>query len=438
MDRARFVRLSARAKSRGLFDVAVRYNPWALRRVRKAVHAAGRDARAEQVDALGRRILAAARDTRYGAGRSERLEHWPVLTKAGPLAAPADFVNRRTVIRVPAGSGGTTGAPMQLWRSMECIAAEQFFLDRLLAPYGLSMRSKLAILRADTVKPTTDTAPPYGRISHRGTRLTLSSPHLNAGTVGWYVEHLQQFAPEILWVYPSAAVNLLSLMQSANLKLRPRVILASSELLSAPMHAELERFFEATVINYYGQAERACLAWSTRPDEFFFEPLYGKVELEVLEPISEGPVAARIIATGFWNTAMPLIRYDTGDLLHLPSHPGTQQLAAIASGERSFAGLAGRSGEYLLTREGLRIIGLNHIPREVSHIYQIQLVQSDWNTLDIDVLPMPDFSAADEQLLIAQARAKLPASFQVNVRRVTRLRQAASGKIPVVIREVWV
>ena len=36
--------------------------------------------------------------------------------------------------------------------------------------------------------------PPYGRVSHGGKRLTLSSPHLNPQTLPWYVETLRQFA----------------------------------------------------------------------------------------------------------------------------------------------------------------------------------------------------------------------------------------------------
>ena len=43
--------------------------------------------------------------------------------------------------------------PLKLWRSMECVVAEQAFLDDLLAPYGFSMHgSRMAVLRADKVK----------------------------------------------------------------------------------------------------------------------------------------------------------------------------------------------------------------------------------------------------------------------------------------------
>ena len=436
MNRRLLTALAARAKSTALIDLAVRYNPWLRQRVRNALNISGSAAQARQIDWLSRRIVAAARRTRYGAGGSERFDEWPVLSKDRPLAAPQDFVNPRSWIRIPASTGGTTGAPLRLWRTLECAVAEQAFLDGMLAAHGFSMRSKVAVLRADNIKPAGETDPPYWRLTHDGARLTMSSLHLNTGSLPWYVDELERFAPSVLWVYPSAVINLLRLMQRSNRRLSVPVILASSELLSARVHTELERFFSARVVNYYGQAERACLAWSVRPDEFFFNPLYGRVQLQTIPAAGTAPAAARIIATGFWNTAMPLIRYDTGDLLYLPDHSGPGELEQIARGERAFVGLAGRSGEYLLTREGLRIIGLNHIPRDVEHIHQVQLVQSDWNTLDIRVLAAQEFGAADEQTLLAQARAKLPASFAVTVKRVEQLRQSAGGKIPFVIRDL--
>ena len=72
---------------------------------------------------------------------------------------------------MPASTGGTTGVPLKLWRSIECVVAEQAFVDDLLAPYGYSMHgSRVAVLRADKVKDLSDTSPPYGRLTHGGRR----------------------------------------------------------------------------------------------------------------------------------------------------------------------------------------------------------------------------------------------------------------------------
>ena len=98
---------------------------------------------------LATQTLHAARKTVYGRNYGTALEEWPVLTKTTLHAHPGHFTNRSAWSRIPASTGGTTGTPLSLWRSLECIAAEQAFIDSLLNRYGFSMHgSKVAVLRA--------------------------------------------------------------------------------------------------------------------------------------------------------------------------------------------------------------------------------------------------------------------------------------------------
>lgn len=419
-----------RAKAGGAVDFFIRYYPPLRRSVLKAMQDSGeRDTRL-----LARSILSAQK-TLYGKAKTAEFTSWPVLEKEQLRAKPDDFLNPAVKLRIPAATGGTTGVPLKLWRSFESIVAEQMFIDELLAPYGFSMRSKVAVLRADSIKATEDTSPPFGRISHRGKRLTLSSPHLNAQTIAWFHDAIRRFEPEVLWVYPSMGLNLMTLLQQANLSLSIPVILASSENLSASAHASLAAFFNCRVVNYYGQAERVCLAVSNAPGEFYFHPAYGKVELLSPTAASAQEMTVKIIATSYWNQCMPLVRYNTGDLLYLPGDYTQAEIEEVASGKRPFSAIAGRDNEFLVTREGMRIIGLNQIPREIKNTYQMQLVQTDPESLVICVLAMPAFNADDAKEIIEHARAKIPASIRVSVEKAERLQTNQRGKTPLVIRQ---
>jgi phenylacetate-CoA ligase len=382
------------------------------------------------------RAIKSAQQTVYGKNRPDDASQWPILEKDYLRTHPLDFVNPWKPVRIPAGTGGTSGIPLKLWRSIECIVAEQVFLDALLEPYGLGMHhSRMAVLRADTVKSTDDIAPPYGRLSHGGKRLTLSVPHLNPDTLPWFHDALQRFNPSILWVYPSAVVNLLTLLDRTGLRLSIPVIMTSSEMLSGSTHQALEQYFNCTVVNYYGQAERSCFAFSTKPNEFYFNPAYGRVELTISKS-NEGSTehCAKIIGTHYWNHVMPLMRYNTGDFIYVPKEYGEKELSEIAAGTRPFSGLAGRDGEYVITKDGMRIIGLNQIPREIEHVSQMQLIQSDFNTLHINVLAMPGFSPKDARQILDQAKAKLPHTMEVSVQAVDCLQKTLRGKTPLIIR----
>lgn len=437
MLRAMLLSATAWAKSEGIMDRAIRYNPLLSARVAQALAQAKahptRGALESLRDNLTTRTVRAAHASRYGRGRPGQIENWPILEKATVRAKPEDFVSHSAWIKLPASTGGTTGTPLNLWRSLECIVAEQMFIDSLLAPYGYSMRdSRVAVLRGDKVKAQSDLAPPFGRVSHGGKRLTFSSAHLNPQSLPWFEKALRDFAPEVLWVYPSAALNLLTLVQKAAIDLSIPVILASSEMLPASLHTALADCFHGQVVNYYGQAERLCLASSTKPNEFFFHPAYGRAELI---PQDGETGTAAIVATNYWNMAMPLVRYQTGDLVQLPPGCGQRELTEITLGLRSFPGIFGRDGEYLITRDGMRIIGLNQIPREIQHVFQLQLVQTDPENLLINVAAMPGYGPQDAAHILDNARLKVPPSIKIQVQEVAELMINARGKAPFVVRQ---
>ncbi len=439
MTRSLLSQVALHLKSKGMMDAAIRRNPWIRRRVLNTIdrwHDLSSTDIATLGDDLTNRSLRAARRTPYGRERSGNYRDWPILDRDLVRKAPQSFANPLHLVRVPASTGGTTGNPLKLWRSMECIVAEQCFLDDLLAPHGFSMHgSRVAVLRADKVKDANDNDPPYGRLTHGGKRLALSTPHLNQRTMNWFCKALQDFAPLILWVYPSAALSFLKLLERSHGSLNIPVILASSEVLSPELHAALERRFGCDVINYYGQAERVCFAHSTKPNEFYFNPCYGRVELIPSDP-SEDPSVRRfkIIGTSHWNAAMPLVRYETGDSLVVPQSYDAADLGEVTLGRKPFIRLEGREGEYLLTGDGVRIIGLNQIPRELNNVLQLQLVQHSFDAVAINVVAMPSFSSQDAKQILQQARAKIPASITITVDVVDHLTVNVRGKAPFVLR----
>jgi phenylacetate-CoA ligase len=334
---------------------------------------------------------------------------------------------------LPAATGGTTGIPLQLWRSLESVVAEQIFLDELLKPYGHDMRnSRMAVLRGDKIQGGAEF--PYGRWSHNAKRLTLSTPDLNRQTLPWFYKTLQNFAPSILWIYPNTALNLLRLLQDAGLSLSIPVILASSEMMSESLHRTLEAAFKSKVINYYGQAERVSFAYSTEPGVFHFHPRYGHVEFHESDSSSESGRCLEIIGTNYWNSVMPLVRYRTGDLIRVPPEYGTRELEEVAAGKRPFPQILGRDQEYILTRERVRVTGLNQIPKEVKNIFQMQLIQTDYDNVIIRVVAMPDYSEDDARQIMAQARIKIPASINVKIETAGHLLVNKRGKAPFVLR----
>ena len=130
---------------------------------------------------------------------------------------------------------------------------------------------------------------------------------------------------------------------------------------------------------------------------------------------------------------MPLVRYRTGDLVRLPAAWGEREVEEVALGVRPFGGVLGRSGEFLLTPEGMRITGINHFPREVENVHRIQVIQERLDEVRLLVLADAGYGPRDSQQLLRNVRAKLPPSMRVVLEVSERLEQTQAGKTPFVI-----
>lgn len=431
-------KIVARLRDSDAVNTLLRYNPVATaaprRLVRRYATATPDEKRRIRADLL-QRTIADARKTAYGAAFGPAFSDWPILDKDKLRTASGDF-RTSTLLRVAAGTGGTTGQPIALSRSLSSIAIERFFIEQLVVPLGLSLRSsRVAILRADEIKEPQDTAPPYGVYRFGARHLILSNPHLNRDTASWYADAIRRHQTEILYVYPSMLENLLELLKSQSLSLHVPVVLSSSETVAPALYDEVREALGATLIDYYGLGERVALAAVGADRKYYFNPLYGDVELEDLQETDDADNALyRIIATGYWNRAMPLVRYDTGDIA-MVARSDAGRIGEIETGERGFAGILGRRSEYIVGPDGSRISGLNHLPRDVENLVRMQVYQPSPEQVEIRLRPGSGFSEQSMRQLQNNVDAMIPPSIKVNIRDDAEFAKAPNGKTPFVIRE---
>ncbi|AWL99653.1 AMP-binding protein [Bradyrhizobium amphicarpaeae] len=430
-------------KSSSIGDILVRRTPLLYGHYRKLLRRtqnATADERCAARARLTSHTLRLARETAYARAQGLRgvYEDWPILEKA-TLRDCAETMTRKSLL--PAGkaeTGGSTGIPVGLTRSWQSVVFEQAALDHLVAQHGGVewYRARIAVLRADNIKDPSDTSPPFWKLQRNGMMLAMSAVHLNANTVSAYGDALAQFKPNILWVYPSALESLCGLIngQATNIA-SLNMVLSSSEVLSNEVHRLGERTFGTPVLDYYGQAERVSLSYSIDGLNHYFMPLYGRVEL-VYSHSEEDHDLYDVIGTSYWNDAQPLVRYRTGDHARLPKGLIGPALDDIALGLRPFLGIAGRSDEFVLAPDGTRILGINHIPRGIPNIVQMQLHQRRADHVEIWIIPKTGFSEETQKLILAKARLKIPASISIEIVQVSGLHRTARGKAPLLVRHL--
>ena len=437
--KSQLLTLAGLAKSLPGLNNLLRYNPFFYPAIAATVRTIEQTSAADRyaaVQPLVNQTLDAALRTKYGKGRSRVLSQWPILHKETVRKDPTLFHTKQW-ISIPASTSGSGGVPLRLKRSLKNVAAEQAFLDALLTPESLQFRNaRVAVLRGDTVKDPAERSPPFGAYRHNN-QLVLSFPHLNKATAGWYIDELAKFRPDIFWVYPTGADFLASLCLLNNRKLSIPITLSSSEMLTPAAWSRMREAFGGEIIDYYGQAERACLSYQRNPDEAWFHPAYGFVELfPDDEPAGEDLRRAKIVATGYWKDKMPLVRYDTGDYIAYPAHYTEADLAQVALGLKPFTRIIGRESEFLVTPEGERIQALNNIPKEVKHLRRAQFIQHHLDRVEVRLDVEPAFSDQDQQMLLDSARTKIPPTIHLAILTDQPLTVTENGKTPFVIRTV--
>jgi phenylacetate-CoA ligase len=423
-------------KSRPAGDRLVRRNPVYFRQAIRLFDRLEGSSLDERISWSEKRLqIVLRRGSTTGYGRSsggERLDDWPLLEKSTVRDRPEAFVGGRRALTAHASTSGTTGLPLSLVRSPRSVVVEQAAIDRLVRTKGIELgRARIAVFRGDNVS-TPEAGTQIWRDDLGGRRRVFSSNHLSPQTVDVFADALEEFDPACLLAYPTVLESLTRLLERRERDVTIPVTLTSSEMLSTAARRIAETVLHTQVIDYYGQAERVSFAYSFAPEVYTFLPGYGITELVRVRGDEQSDLF-EIVGTSLWNLAMPLIRYRTGDIVALPKNAPPSLLDEVCYGTRSVSGIEGRSDDFLVSASGGRLVGIDHIPRDVDHVLRLQVVQEDVDHVRVLVLAAPRFGDADRQQIETNLLQKIPPTMRYSVEVVESL-ERRGGKTPLVIR----
>ena len=277
------------------------------------------------------------------------LRRLPVLTKDTLLAEQDRFCSYESLRRsIRLRTSGTTGQPMQCYTSEAQWVVEQGAIWRQWGWAGYRFRDRMAIVRS--YRPAT--GEPAMRVDRLRNWAYLSPYHLDRGQVREFLAFLGAWRPKFLRGYPSSLAMLAGYALEEGVRLPTlKAAFTASETLTPAHRAAIREAFGIEVFDHYGQAEISCMLHECEQHAgMHILDDYGIVEL--LPTGTEGQY--RLIATNLHNTAMPLIRYDTGDIVSGPM--------ATCSCGRSFpivAAIQGRADENLVHERGYPIPSVN-------------------------------------------------------------------------------
>lgn len=252
---------------------------------------------------------------------------------------------------IPRFTGGSTGQPMKFYTDAwgpKIDTAQHEYLYNLID--NSSHPLILSLVSLDLPDQKIKNAIYWEKNRRKGKTYgdwILSSKYLNPLTAPTYIKFINKIQPTLLRGYPSAVHKLaLSILQDNLLLTKiPSGIILTSELCTPVQRSDIEKAFKCEVTMEYGHKEISVFCYTPKgEDEYISSPLYCYTEVLNADgkdtPIGE---TGRIVTTGFCNSGMPFIRYDTGDLAEISYRNG---------GIIKLKKILGRSQDYLIDSSG--------------------------------------------------------------------------------------
>lgn len=354
------------------------------------------------------------------------LAQLPILHKDTVRATPEDF--RPPHLRekaVAQSTGGTTGTPLQYWVTPSALQYNYATYEvRFRRWAGVALGDRMASINGRKIVPVEQTKAPFWRHNLAFNQLYLSAYHLTEENLPAYIDRLERYQPVSIVGYVSSVHLIADYINRHHLEgaVRPRAILLSSETLFPWIRTEIEQAFGCKVYDGYGLGELAAFITECSHGSLHVSPEYG-----VVESVEADGEANRLIATGLFNQAMPLLRYDTGDIIRL-APPG--QRCGCGRGLPVVEELLGRADDYVITPDG-RSVGpapLSLAFQGVAGIREAQIRQDAIGAIDISLVVDATFDDGSERLLDVELRERLGKELDIRYQRVDAIVRTTWGK----------
>jgi len=215
--------------------------------------------------------------------------------------------------------------------------------------------------------------------------LLVNTYHIIRGCRDEILEAIRDFRPKLIWTHSSPLGILAEHVVSKGLPPFDVPIVATyAEKIYPHIRNILQQAFPARYIEYFANRENSFASWGESDDKFYEVSEY--CHLEVDRRWGDG-VTGDLITTGLHNYAVPLIRYDPGDIVKW--HGFTNPEVPYPVIEL----LGGRGKDILVSRDGLTVpYFLAYIDsKKFNKLIKYQIEQLNIDEVILRVVPRQNF-----------------------------------------------
>ena len=356
------------------------------------------------------------------------LAEFPVLSKSDVRQHVESLLStnfaRRTLVR--AATGGTTSTPAPFFQDERGVRDKNASAEAMRRLMGWSLGDRIAYVWG-AAEDLPHTARSFARRLKQTVlnRLVYRALYLPAGSldearIKGYVAELRAFRPRVLQAYPSATDMIARWMNEHGEQLHIPLIVLTAEPTYDDQRSRIRKAFGGDVTTFFGSREVGWVAAECRS--------HGGLHINTPTVWLETADDGNLLITDLCNRAMPLIRYEVGDLGRVSNTP-----CPCGDPRPILAAIEGRSTDVFIMPSGRRVLGVLLDVRGLHHdaggIVDAQIVQEEIGALDLYYVRGPDFREADLQNFVDHLEHVCRGEVAIRTQAVDRLTPEPNGKM---------
>jgi len=335
------------------------------------------------------------------------LKKLPLLTKdtvrTSGLSLIADNAERYHPISYR--TSGTTGAPLEFYLDKNANILEFAYYWRHWSWAGFKLGDRFAelgssyFLHRDQLNESAASWQPHLR------RLMLNSGQIAISRAKEMAHAIRKYQPKFLKGMASTVYFLALCLKEAGIDdLSFRAIFSTGEVLTPQYRALAESVLNCPVLDSYGHMERTVGISQCMQGGYHINSDYGFLELnDHKTSAGDNTLLGRAVGTSLYNLAMPLIRYDVGDVIEFFTEPKScpcgRTLPLIKA-------IHGRTEDTIITPDGRFITAMFIVPEFTEGARFVQFIQDSRTSLQINVVPNESWNEKQKENMVHYA-AKL-------------------------------
>ena len=342
----------------------------------------------------------------------------------------ADDIDKANLMYIT--TSGSTGNPVGFYQPQEMTMIEWAYTLHIWGRVGYNPESSRLVLRGKKIRNQENCNWNYDPLRRE---LSCNNFDLNDDNIELYISLIEKYKPEFIHGYMSAILVIAKYIDLHKVKLthKFKAILATSENIISEQRDYVEKIFDTRVFSFYGHSERLIIAGECETShEYHVEPSYGYCE--IINNSGKKSSSGEIVATGFLNYAMPLIRYRTGDIAVESDNKCNchrkYNLIKEVTGRWHQDMLINSDGAYV------SLTALNIHSNELDKIKRYKIIQDKEGIVTMNILPIEAISQDDIKNIKATFEEKTRQKILFNIKIVDKIPLPKNGKYRIIEQNI--